>query len=372
MLKAILEVIFEEALRRKMSVLLEAHTYFSPNLLMIWKCFAFALSVGFSILLVWSAKFWFFDDTYREEYLKSKDPPRQEQVAAFNVKTYGFETITRIPLTTAALDEAESEASDEELEKPPEIIVQAKEEIEVEDGVIKQELALVYPDAEQTLLDYLILHGRFIWVKGSSTHFEGLTDEQIPFEDALKKDFVRSFFKDSKFAFCFGLASSEPPSPTGPSNTKLSDDRAVNLCQAMINLDYLPNAGDGQLAIALSLGERIESEELTANYSAQRQVLLASVREPRKIVKPSHIVAAIDQLLARKPLLTGGLELSKYRRDDGREYRARRIQGKRAGYTGTDGYKWKEWDSDEDMRELITDSSTTNESQTESPTPDGQ
>lgn len=370
MLKAVLSAIIEEAVKRKMSVLLEAHTYFSPNLLWFWKCFLYATSVVLFILLIWSGKFWLFDKSYRTAYLSSKEPPRQEQVATFNEKTYGFVTIARIPLSGRSSTADATTASDAEVEKPPEIIVQAKDEVEIDDGVIKQELALVYPDAEQTLLDYLILHGRFIWAKGSSTEFEGLAEETVPFSDALQKDFVRDFFKESKFAFCFGLASAEPPDPNGPSNTKLADDRAANLCQAMINLDYLPDAGDGQLAIALSLGERIKSEGKATNFSAQRQVLLASIREPRKIIRPADIVAAIDEVLTSKPLLTGGLELSKYRRDDGRKYLSRSMSGVTTEYLGADGYSWKNWDSDSEMRELITVPSKTSGLQSESQTPD--
>jgi len=330
------------------SFIKEAHTFFPPWLKGLW----LSAFVTIILLSIGSTYFVFGDRSYRERYLASKNPPPQEQVRILNENLHGFKTVARIPIGEAKASGSPLNRTDGPTETREEIIVQSRDSKAIEPGAFQQELSIVYPDAEQTRADYLILHGPFIWMKGSSTKFESPDQTGVDFLIALNREFVKSHLNNSKFVFCFGLASSEPAAPDRRSNTLISDDRAINLCQALLNLGFVPSADENGLVVGVGIGEA-PKESVGFDLPRQRSVVIVSIKEPRRVVDTNHLILAIDAILSSDPSLMGGLQLASYIRDDGRRYASFRVRGKSFEYTGYRPEDWDDFDLKLEMSRII-------------------
>lgn len=324
MLQAIVDAATGKAFSKLMEYFSDWPTYFSPNLKLAWKVlivgWGSAALIALTLLTIWSLYFRFENHKYRDDYLARTSPSKQELAEKANIEIKGYKTVARLPLRQEEEDQETLTLAGSEAGTSPgrdeELIIQTREHRDIAPGAVAQEVSIIYPDAEETLLDYLVLQGQFVWAPASDTHFEGLP-VAIPFEDALNQDFVRDFFSGAQFLFCFGLASSEVPRHTQLSNTKLSDRRALHLCQALVNLGIVDPTKENRLLLGVSFGEHVKVEGSSAMaVRSQRSVLAVSIREPRRVIEITDIARALDAIFSQNPELIGGVQLSNYSRDD--------------------------------------------------------
>jgi len=306
----------------------EFFSYFPPHLTVAWLVWGSFVGLTLIGLLGWSSKFWLLDATFRTAYLERISPSPQLQLEQLNIRTRNLKTVARIPVSD--LLPTPGNASDG---PPEEILVQMGEPLAVDGDAISREMSLLYPDATETSLDVLIMSGRFSWENYSSTHFENVDGDPVGIEKALNRDFVRDFVSPSRMLFCIGLASADQIEVEAKTNTTLSDDRAINLCRALSNLDFIQPDLKRTFAIGSGFGERFLEADESIDSSLQRSVALISIREPRRVVNLSDIVRGLVANSDRN-----GLSLNKYRRDDGIPFTKYSVR--KGPLTGVQGSRW--------------------------------
>lgn len=207
---------------------------------------------------------------------------------------------------------------------PPRVF--AKEAKQDADGTSLQELALLYPESGQvSRFYYAVLAGHSVWERGHADKVEG-SENGTGIENALKRDYVKKLVDESSKIVCIGVASSEP----SVDNTKLADDRSVNLCHALFNIDY---AREGShTAYGLSIGEAIPNQG--ASVSLQRSVIIVGIGNSNRTPWPLDIIEAVTQQ-ANIP----GVRIDQYKRKDGRRYKIYAHVGK-GELKGIDGVQW--------------------------------
>ncbi len=205
----------------------------------------------------------------------------------------------------------------------------AKDGEQLPDGTLLRDAALVTPH-DVSRFTFMLLPSQSAWQKGSATEFEGLDSTPVDIETALKKDYVETLVRRSDRIVCIGLASAEP-APEGK-NLRYSDDRAINLCNALFNIGYASETA--QAGIGLSLGEYQRVEGEVAATSLQRAAILVGLQNSARYPRTDTLVRALWQMLK-----VPGVNLERYKRSDG--YKYMRWSGLTGGaLTGVVGSKW--------------------------------
>lgn len=302
----------------------EAGTYLPPHRIWMWWIPVW-VSVGvFAIAVALSARFWIWDHTWRDKYLQTL---LQTQQVALN-KSAGFTVIGYLSPKDGKMLSKNS--------KEPANIVQVGEVFK-EDGFRFQTVKITEPTAKETELAYAVLFERMAWEKDSITHFAGSKDAAPVFlKDGLEAAKISESVSRAARVMCFGFASSERHSSQAE-NEKLSDDRAINLCEALIALDYV-SVRRGQEAIAAGFGEALTAKDAVTDPSSERLAIIVGIKQSPRKPTPQAVLNAVR--LATKDADIGGIDLQNYSRFSKTisGFRVGVADGKYSGYR--DKEKW--------------------------------
>lgn len=203
-------------------------------------------------------------------------------------------------------------ADNEEAEPRGEIAILSTPAITSTNNLIVQDIASVSPDGSKLMLHAMVLMNQHSWKRGENHLFEGESPQGIKPTNAIPKAGVASDIRRSLKVYCIGLSSTEFRADQSGSNTVLSDDRAIRLCNALYELGYVKSDGIPS-AVAVGLGEPNSLIESEADPSRQRIALLVGVTEIGDEHTESDVVAAIIY-----GLTAASVKLETYRRSDGK------------------------------------------------------
>jgi len=260
-----------------------------------WGAFPKFLQIGWVVIVIAfvGASVW---SLIVDAKLRSTPPPSAQEQQINILKRQGFEELFRtedVASGTVAV-----------MTKGPDFT----------DGVTVYDAARVHENG-LTQFKVAILADNKIWKSGSHRQFVENTEGQT-IEDSLRDDFYRRHTEGSIDTICIGLASAEPF--TGYSNEQLANDRAINLCRALINLGYINASVQSYIAVSYGAARPAPAEE-AINLERQRSAILVSVKQYYDD-DPSQILATVSKLLDKKPP-AGGVRLRDFDRfPEGNKY----------------------------------------------------
>lgn len=136
-----------------------------------------------------------------------------------------------------------------------------------------QRAALVYEDGQVVDLKAAVLYGDEAWQALSDEHVaQKLRGRPVHIENAINRPLIQLNISQSHYAVCLGLASAQSTDPPNR-NDELSDDRAVNLCRAVANLDFKKPED----VIGLSIGVARTEQDDADLQARQRAVIILGV-----------------------------------------------------------------------------------------------
>jgi hypothetical protein len=241
----------------------------------------------------------------------------------------GFEAIERLAPTTGTPLAAGSLAPADILQVGPAFD---------QDGVRYQPVKITEPNGQETEFGYAMLYDRAAWAHASSTQFAGLNGQPVFLESALAHANIEAMVERSARIMCFGFSSSERRF-TAAENERLSDDRAINLCEALVRLGYA-SAQRGQEAIATGFGEARTPVDAATDPSRERpSIIIGIISSPRR-PRPQTFLNAVR--IATSHAGVAGLDLSNYSRFNQRiqGYVVSNADGHYSGYR--DASKWRD------------------------------
>lgn len=256
-------------------------TYWAPWVGKYWLPALIALAL---VPMLW---FRFVDRSHHVTYLA-----RQEHTARLqNLTNEGFRTVGTMASDPSAAVRTET------------VEIRVRDSTQYPDGAIVQDVALVYSDSVSRF-SYAVLAGQSVWQVGSTTTVEG-GEQGIAITDALRRDYVENLVKESDKIVCVGLASSEQARPS--ENTRIADDRSINLCRALHNIGYADQTR--QQTYGLSIGEPTETND-GISVTLQRSVIVVGVINSRRLPRPADVIQALTQLVQLP-----GVRMDQYERE---------------------------------------------------------
>lgn len=184
------------------------------------------------------------------------------------------------------------------------------------DDFVFQNIVSTKPDRSRLSLQAMVLLNKYSWKKGEHDLFEGESPKGISPLKALPRVDVRQRVETSIITYCVGLSSTEFRPAQTFDNTRLSDNRAIQLCTALVQLGYLNSRSKIQRTVAIGLGERLAaSNEQLISPSRQRAAVIIGVSEITAEHTEADVVDAIVNGLS-----VAGVQLSNYERSDGNEF----------------------------------------------------
>lgn len=293
-------------------------TYMPPNR---W----WVTALLFGALVVWLCWFRFGDLTWRRKYEATL---LQTQQVAINTRS-GFRVIEHLSTQTG-------EPISRNSAEPANILQVGREH--VEEGLRYQDVKITEPSGQETFFSYALLYDRSSWVEGSITEFIGTDGHPVHIEQALENAQIRDSVARAGRVMCFGFASSDRRSSSPAENERLSDSRAINLCEALLRLRYV--APDrGQEAVAVGFGEARRPEGSVVAPERERPAIIISIESSPRRPQANLFLNAIRLATAHSGV--SGLNLRSYSRFSGRPsgFRVRTANGSYAGYG--DGSRWR-------------------------------
>ncbi len=101
-----------------------------------------------------------------------------------------------------------------------------------------QRAALVYAGGQVVDLKAAVLYGDESWKSLSAEYVsQKRRGRPVHIENAINRPLIKTSLAQSHYAICLGLSSAETTQPSNL-NEELSEDRAANLCRAIINLEF--------------------------------------------------------------------------------------------------------------------------------------
>jgi hypothetical protein len=140
------------------------------------------------------------------------------------------------------------------------------------------------------------------------THFVGTDGQPVHLEKALANASVKNAISGAPRVMCFGFSSSERKF-TVAENESLSRDRGINLCEALVALDYV-SPERGQQAIAAGFGEALSAKDSVVDPMRERPAIVVGIRYAPRSPEPQWILNAIRQ--ATKTSELGSVDLRNY------------------------------------------------------------
>jgi hypothetical protein len=201
-----------------------------------------------------------------------------------------------------------------------------------EAGALYSDVAVTKPDGTQLLFRYTVLSKDKSWKKGRSDLFEGESPQGIRPLRALNKSYLAGSVRKSIHTVCIGLASTEYRPDQRDTSTKLSDDRVIRLCSALIENGYIAPQDRLQTAVAMGLGEFQSEKASSVPAELQRAAVVVSIAD----LAHSQDIEIFDALKASAKDM--GVFLDQYKRSDGNLFSLFNLRG--SEFTDSESDLW--------------------------------
>lgn len=232
----------------------------------------------FGLALLASSWFWFFDHSWRDRWAATN---LQAEQVALN-KRQGYKVVAYLSLTDGiSLGPSSKQQTN---------IVQVGKTY-TEAGLRYQPVKITEPSGLETEFGYSLLYAGSSWQQGSITEFAGLDGKPVHIQTALENASIRKTVMRSARVMCLGFASSDRNFTAGE-NEALSDDRAINLCEALVTLGYVSEER-GQEAIAVGFGEATTSRDAITDTARERPALVIGIVSAPRKPTPQALLNAI-------------------------------------------------------------------------------
>lgn len=228
---------------------------------------------------------------------------------------------------------------------PPLYALQRKQNPSSQTGLISEDIVITKPNGDSFEFRYLVLFNEKSWKPGRYDLFDGESPQGIGPDKILTKAEIGVRLQSGTRIICVGLASTEFKPEQSHSNTILSDNRAIYLCNALHRQKNVHGGPLGIPTIAMGLGEYAPAVSDNTPANLQRAAIIVSI----KSMKDESDIEIFDAL--KHSVASKGVRLSNYRRDDDNEVRMFNVRGEE--FAPSDSDHWINTDGSFFVRDSI-------------------
>lgn len=189
--------------------------------------------------------------------------------------------------------------------------VQSKASDKTNKDIAFQRISVTKPDGTELDLTAMVLFDTKSWKQGQHHLLVGESPQGISPIKAIRNQDIADEVNNAIALYCVGLASTEFEVTQADDNTVLSDNRAIRLCNALHELEYVNDGSGLQRTVAVGLGERIPDQADNTPAPRQRAAVIIAAKQLDSTHTERDVIDAF-----RAGLDIVSVSLDKYQRSD--------------------------------------------------------